>query len=261
MKYSIVPVKNVSRLKDAADHLTHRAIGMPGIGLVWGETGAGKTTAATWLFNRTNGVYVRALSLWTPSAMLGSIARELDLHVGGSCAAMVEAIVERLAMTGRPLFVDEADYLIEKKNLVETLRDIHDLSTVPLILIGMGDIKSKLGRRPQLQGRIAQEVHFGAAELDDAHALAARLLEGVHVDDDLVEWLHAESKGSIRNLVVGLARIEQEAQAQGLAQIGIEEWPAGKGLFTGHDAGSRPAKRSAPKARAAKGLSVVEVPR
>ena len=62
MKYAIAPVKNVVRLSQAGDALNNRALGMPGMGLIWGPTGYGKTTAATWFINRCDGVYVRAMA-------------------------------------------------------------------------------------------------------------------------------------------------------------------------------------------------------
>src|SRR5699024_11974997 len=54
--------------------------GMPGMGLVHGETGTGKTTALTWLRNRphVNAVYVRALALWTPSDIGREACREAE---------------------------------------------------------------------------------------------------------------------------------------------------------------------------------------
>ena len=70
MKYKILPTKNISRMRTAGDALLNRSPGMPGMGLIWAPTGYCKTTAATWFINQVNGVYVRALRLWSPKAML-----------------------------------------------------------------------------------------------------------------------------------------------------------------------------------------------
>ncbi|MFP4131295.1 MAG: AAA family ATPase [Thiohalospira sp.] len=231
MRHRIVPVKNVARLSEASDSLIHRGLGMPGMGLLWGHTGYGKTTAATWLINRVHGVYVRPIATTTPSTFLASILRELDLEAKGSCAQMVERIVEALATSNRPLFVDEADYLADSKKLTETLRDIHDLSTVPVVLIGMAGIQRKLAQRQQLSGRIAQWVEFGPADLEDARHLADALAE-VEVQDDLLERLHHASGGEVRRITVGLGRIEQQAQVRSLEAIGAADWTLGdEGFF------------------------------
>lgn len=234
MKHRIVNVKNVARLSDAADALIDREIGLPGMGLIYGETGFGKTTAAAWLINQCHGVYVRCVATSTPSSLLGAILVELDLdmHAGANCARMVDAIVQKLARTGRPLFIDEADYVAEQKRLTDTLRDVHDLSTVPVILIGMAGIQRTLQRSPQIIGRIAQWVEFGPCDIDDARLLADQICE-VRVHPDLLRRLHQKSGGSVRLLVVGLARIEQHARAKGLAAIGTGDWTGGDDFHLG----------------------------
>lgn len=250
MRHRIVPVKNVARLSEASEALIQRGLGMPGMGLIWGHTGFGKTTAATWLINRVNGVYVRPIATTTPSTFLGSILRELDQEAKGSCAQMVERIVEALATSMRPLFIDEADYLADSKKLTETLRDIHDLSTVPVVLIGMAGIQRKLAQRQQLSGRIAQWVEFGPADLEDARWLADGLAE-VAVQDDLLERLHRAAGGEVRRITVGLGRIEQQAKVRSLESIGAADWTLGdEGFFlprTGGDGGSQKGGRGPAK--------------
>jgi hypothetical protein len=138
----------------------HRASGMPGMGLIEGQTGYGKTTAAAWLVVRLNAVFVRALATTTPSSLLESICKELGIGKRSSNVQTVEDIVAKLAETGRPLFIDEADYLVGKHRLIETVRDIHDLATVPVILIGMHGFRRKITHLLQLTGRIAEWVEF-----------------------------------------------------------------------------------------------------
>lgn len=239
MRSKIVFTSNVARLTEAADALVNRAYGMPGMGLIEGHTGYGKTTAAAWLITRLNGAFVRALATTTPSSLLESICRELGIGKRASNVGTVEDIVRRLAETGRPLFIDEADYLASQKRLIETLRDIHDLATVPVILIGMHGFRRKLTHLQQLTGRIAQWVEFTPSTMSDAKKLATELCE-VRVRDDLVARLHQETAGSVRLIVVGLSHIESLARARGMAEIGIDEWPRSGEFFVG----------TAPRARA-----------
>lgn len=245
MLSKIVPVKNVARLNDAGEALRRRPAGMPGMGLVHGETGYGKTTAVTWYANRCNAVYVRALACWTPAAMLTAIARDLRIQPRGSCAAMMNDIIEALSLSNRPLFVDEADYIIDSKRMTESLRDLHDMTTVPVVLIGMGGIDQRLSHRKQLTGRVMQDVHFQPCDLDDARNVAASLCE-VRIADDLLERLHRQTAGSVRLLVVGLSRIEQHARSQGSSSINAAAWGKKDDFFTG-DAPTTPAKLQAVK--------------
>lgn len=256
MRAKIVPVKNIAAMKAAGDALIHRATGMPGMGLIWGPTGYGKTTAVTWFVNQCHGVYVRAVRLWTPKTMLSAIARELDIDCRRmNNAETLEAIIQRLAETGRPLFVDEADYVIDSRRLTDTLRDIHDLSVCPVILVGMHGIEKRIRGNEQFTGRIAQWVAFGGCDLSDARLLADGLCE-VTVADDLLADLHDKASpksgggAEIRRLVVGLAAIEGYAKRRGMAQIAKKDWP-GRDYFIG--APAAPAAAPAKVVRIAEG--------
>ena len=233
MRSKIVPVTNVTRLAEAAAALLNRANGMPGMGLCYGPSGLGKTTATAWLATRQHGVFVRAMATSTPTSLLDKICQELCIASRARVAQTVEAIVGKLAETGRPLFVDEADYVVGQQRLVDTLRDLHDLSEVPVILIGMQGIDRKISLSPQLSGRMAQWVEFKPATLDDARKLAAELCE-VAVADDLVADLHLKTGGAVRNMVVGLGRIEQLAKNRSAKSIELADWPRGTDYFLGH---------------------------
>ena len=229
MRIQIAPVKNITLMSQAGQTLRNRAYGVPGIGLIWGRTGYGKTTAATWFANKINAINLRANSLWTPSAMLLTLMRELDVQPLSRCSAMLEVVSDRLAIEKRPLLVDEADYLVSDKRLVEALRDIHDMSSVPLILIGMHDFRRKVSTREQLAGRVAQWVEFKPADLEDARILADTVCE-VEVADDLLAELHKGAAGSIRSIIVGLSRIENIGKRHDKDRMTLRDW--GRQAFT-----------------------------
>jgi len=219
MKHKIIPVKNVARLASAYQALEERPLNTPGMGLVWGDTGRGKTTATTWLINRCNGIYVRALALWNATAMIRAIAEELDVDAKGTRSVIEMRVIEKLAETQRPLFVDEADHIVGNEQMMETLRDIHDLSTVPVIMIGMGQMRKKVARYDQLENRIMHWIEFAPCDHEDAVTLAKGMCE-VEIESSLLDELIDMTRGEIRRLVVGLAQIENEAKAQNLACIG-----------------------------------------
>lgn len=241
MRTKIVPVSNVARLAEAGEALLTRSPGMPGMGLCFGATGLGKSTAIAWLATRQHGVYVRAMATSTPTSLLDTITRELNIAPRARVAQTVDAIVGKLAETGRPLFVDEADYVVGQSRLIDTLRDVHDLSSVPVILIGMAGIDRKISTSLQLAGRMSQWVEFQPSTVKDAQLLARELCE-VDVADDLVADLHARAGGSVRNIVVGLGKIEQHARARGTGKVALADWPRGADFFLGAGA---PRKRMA----------------
>lgn len=235
MKSIVVPVKNVARLQTMCDDLMNRPNGVPGMGLVYGRTGLGKTTATTWYVIRKRAVLVRALALWSPQTMLATILRELEAGASGSLSNMVDAVIESLRESNRPLFIDEADYVLDSTRMLDTLRDIHDYSSVPVVLIGMDGIKRKLDvrHRKQTIGRIARWVEFLPTDIADAMLVRTELVEHTRIDDELTKRLHERSGGSMRRIIVGLHNIESYARRKGLKEIGIEDWPKNMPFFLG----------------------------
>lgn len=252
MKHQIIPISNVARLREAGQLLLDRAPNMPGMGLIYGATGVGKSTAATWYMNQCNAVLVRALANWTPSAMLGAILRELSVDCREtSCSAMTDVIIEALARHNRPLFIDEADFLVKRHRMLETLRDLHDLAAVPVVLIGMGGLHNKVAKEsPQLAGRLMQWIEFQPATLADTALLADGLCE-VKVFEDLVARLHEKTGGLVRNIIVGLAQIESLARHKGLAIVRARDWPEDRPFFvSAPESAIQPSKRGKAALRA-----------
>ncbi|MGY3910774.1 AAA family ATPase [Aeromonas piscicola] len=234
MKSTIVPVNNVTRLAIAGNELMNRPFGAPGLGLVYGKPGLGKTTAVTWYVNQVNGVYVRAMRCCTPLSLLQDICEELGLDAPRTSRAAIRAITRAMAEDNRPLFIDEADYLMDRGDLVETVRDIHDVSTVPVILIGMDKIAKKLKNFPQFESRVMAWVGFGLCKFDDARKIADDMCEGFRVADDLLQALLSAANGEIRRIVVGLHQLEKVAKSKGLEVLAQRDFEGA--FFLGHKA-------------------------
>lgn len=219
-----IPISNVVMMIGAQQKLQERAPGTPGIGLIYGPSGYGKTSSLAFMRNKINGVYVRAWPTWTPSSMLSTIMLELGLQPNARIHKMIDAIVQALSMEGRTLFIDEGDYLTDKLVLLEVLRSLHDVSTSPLILVGMEEFKQKVMHREQLAGRIGQWVEFQPASPEDASMLAHGLCE-VEIGADLVSRLYEKSKGgSVRRIVSGLWNVEAFARKKGIRRVSLAEW-------------------------------------
>lgn len=225
MKAVVAPVKNVIATQTAFDSLCTRSYGVPGIGLIHGETGRGKTTAVAYLFNQVNGVLVRARANDTTSSLLGRIVSELGSAPMGRNSRMVDYIIEQMSMHERPLFIDEADYLMGDIKMLETIRDLYDATEVPVVLIGMDQIARRISTRKQFFNRISEWVEFKPADLDDVMTMANEMLEDdIRVDPDLLEQLRLSSNGEMRRITIGLAQIEKLARANDLDCVMPEHW-------------------------------------
>lgn len=223
MKAKMAMTANLLQFMSAVDNLMNRPQGTEGMGLLWAEPGEGKSTAVAYVANALDGVFVRAVGCWTVTSMLGEICRELGGQRMLRRSDMVEFIVKRLAEKPRPIFIDEADYLFSQFSMIDSLRDIYDMSGSPVILIGMEDIARKLQQHSRIARRITQWVEFTGLTFEDARLVATDCCE-TDVADDLLTYLHTESRGNIGRIIIGLTRIERKAKMNGLSQIDRATW-------------------------------------
>ena len=144
---------------------------------------------------------------------------------------MTDQISEQLAKSNRPLIVDEIDHIIEKK-AIETIRDIYEGSAAAILLIGEERVPTKLKQWERFHGRILDWVQAQPPSFADARQLRKLYCLDVDIKDDLLKHIHKESKSSVRRIAVNLARVEDDAKANGMKSIDMKQW-GDKPLFTG----------------------------
>ena len=188
MKHDMAMTKNVRKFLAAVTELKDRPPGVEGMGLLFGKPGEGKSTTIAYATNALNGVFVRAMSTWTVTAMLGALMVELGYEPLYRKIPMMNIITRELMQEPRPIFVDEADYLFRQPVMVDALRDIYDVTGSPVILIGMEMMVRKIRTNGRFARRITQWVEFTGIDLADARTLASTVCE-VETDDLLLAYM------------------------------------------------------------------------
>ncbi|MDD4864501.1 MAG: ATP-binding protein [Alishewanella agri] len=225
MKTVVAKTKNVLAAFDAYQILNDAAqSGTPAIGMFTGVAGLGKTTAGSWLFVQADGVLVRCMMSDTLGTFLERLAQELGLDQRQRKADMLRYIVHELSITGKPLFIDECDYIAERKDVLETIRDIYDLANVPIILIGYNQLPKKVKRLEQLYSRISQHVEFRPADMDDIITMASEMVTDTVIEQDLLAELLQASAGNFRRIHTGLSAIEAFARSNEMQHISAQHW-------------------------------------
>lgn len=223
MKFETAPTKNVKKFLAATKILMDRSPGVEGMGLLWGRPGEGKSTVIAFATRHTNGVFLRTNSCWSVTAMLRALSVELRLPQLRYRDPMLSAAVEALAANPRPIFIDEADYLLRNPAMLDALRDIYDLTGVPVVLIGMEDMAVKVQAVPKLARRVTQWVEFSGVDLGDARVLADTVCE-IPLDDALLARLHKAANGNVGRMVTGLARVEAFARSNSMENVTSEAY-------------------------------------
>lgn len=217
------PLSNISLLANAVERSMNRAPNLPGIVVMNGPSGFGKTMAATYCQNKFDGLCVECRSFFTAKNLMAALLREAGIVAAHRLADMHDQLIQELRLSRKPIFIDEVDHIAETKAL-QIIRDIHDAAQCAVILIGEENLPKKLVRTERFHNRVLVWQPASAASERDAHQLARFYSPVVEIEDDLVKLLHKESKSVVRRICVNIDAVREYAHTQGLKKIGIEQW-------------------------------------
>ncbi|MBU2967087.1 ATP-binding protein [Amphritea sp. 2_MG-2023] len=227
----IANIANIGLCDVALEKAIERTSSLPGMVCLYGPSGFGKSVAATYVANRRRAYYVQAKSVWTKKHTLAAILAEMGIRPLATIPEMLDQAAQELAMSGRPLIVDEMDHLVDK-NAVELIRDLYEASQSPILLIGEEQLPSKLKRWERFHGRVLSWVPAQPVTLADARKLVPLYAGEVQIEDDLLEHLVELSGGSVRRVAVNLEMIQDTALTSGWESVDRAVW--GKtALYTG----------------------------
>jgi DNA transposition AAA+ family ATPase len=198
--------------------------GLPRIGTLHGPSGYGKSVAMAYTAQKTGALYVEAKSIWTQRSLLEAIAAELGIVAfERSAPRILQQIIDQLNADPRGLIIDEMDHLVRKQH-VEIIRDIHDATSAPILLVGEEALPSKLRSWERFHNRILVFTAAQPASLDDALKLRAHYCPRIDIADDLVERIVRVCKGVTRRIVTNLIRAERCAIESGASEIDLGWW-------------------------------------
>lgn len=226
---SIAPLRNVWALAELINRVESRAVGLPGMATFYGPSGYGKTTAATYAANKFRAYSVQIKSAWTARKLCMSILLDLGIQPARTVADMIDQISAELASTGRPLIIDEADFLVQRK-MIEIVRDIYESSGACVILIGEELLPQKLQKWERVHGRMLDWIPAQPADLKDVAHLAQIYCPGVELSEDLKQRILIESRASIRRICIHLGKVLEQSRLRGVQSFETAQIP--QGLFT-----------------------------
>ena len=174
--HSTAPLKNVSALMTLVMALRDRPARLPGIGVGSGPSGFGKSMAAQYAQNKLDCIYIEARSFWSSKTFCEKLLEELQGRPRGTISRMMTDIVDIMGNhPNRPLIIDEADKLVDKKQ-IELVRDIYELTQAPIVLIGEEELPTKLAAFERVHNRVLDWVLFQPCDAEDTRALAKAVL-------------------------------------------------------------------------------------
>lgn len=221
MKNIFVKTKNVKSFIALATNLKIAKSNVPKIGLVLGEPGLGKTNAVLWWAVRQDAIIITAKNGMTARWFLADLVAELGENPRWHSVDLFNQAVSKLIEKPKMLIVDEVDYLANSTQAVETIRDLHDRTGIPVLLVGMGSVDKKLSRYKHLFDRIIEIYRFMPFDLEDVQEIITTLSE-VQISDDVIEIIHQKAN-RFRQIVKLLTKMENLAKTNEYTLITKQE--------------------------------------
>lgn len=219
---SLALLKNVVATMGLVQRLKDRGAHMPGFGVLHGYSGYGKTYSAIFAQNKTGGPRIEIGDSWTKKTLVSAILKELGVREPkGTVATLTEQAIIRLAEPGHPpLFIDEADKLVDK-GMIELVREIQEGAQLPIILIGEETLPDKLMNIERVHNRVLDWVAAQPADLEDTRKLAQLFCPHLSFDDGALEAMRRAADGRARRIVTSLYRSKEFAAVNGLKVLTV----------------------------------------
>ncbi|MDR3351753.1 MAG: ATP-binding protein [Zoogloeaceae bacterium] len=232
MARKLATIQNMDMVRYAVDVLAARHETLPGLAVLYGPSGYGKTTAALAVANQVRGYFVQIKSAWGRKALLEKILLEMGVKPAGGIAALLDQCCETLAANGRMLILDEFDYCLRSGSMLELVRDIYEGSQAMILMVGEELIPTKLKRWERFHSRVLTWIPAQPVSEDDAAKLATIYCPHVKVEGDLLKKLVATAAGSVRRVCVNLASINEVSLGEGWKSVDLKTW-GDRPIYTG----------------------------
>ena len=216
MKNEFIVTSRVTAFREAVSILEDTIKGHPGMMMVWGLSGRGKTSCIEKYATDTDALYFYVQNGMTPAGLMGELVREMN---GMNAARIIQAkriIAEELDERPRTLLIDEADKL--SIDCIEHLRDIHDMTGNPIVFVGEPSLYGKLNTRKRLMSRVTKTVEFGPVALEDVLVLGKRACD-LKITPDAGNMMLKRCGGDFRPLYHDMRDLEQIAAANDVKVI------------------------------------------
>ncbi len=209
--------QNMRRFLAGIEVLRQPIKGRIGIMLVYGPYGTGKTEAGRWFYTHHAAPFMRAYKGCSRRELLSCLVDSLEAKPKYRSADLFEQLLGLMDEQTQPIVIDEADYLLAGR-IIETVRDISDMTNAPIILMGMENFSKDLQDYPHIIDRVTVTVKFELFNEDEIAEYAERICE-VRLSSDAIAFVRMHGKGRLRMTTTWLQRAERIAKNHKLEEV------------------------------------------
>jgi DNA transposition AAA+ family ATPase len=216
MRDGLIQTDNVLRFLGAVQELkrAHQAGLRQNMVVTEGLTGRGKTICAEWyVVQDFDCTYLEADPDWTPSWLLRDVAEALCLPRAHSLETNKLAVVEEQKRRPRLLIIDEADRVVRRTALLETVRGLYDKARLPVVMVGEAGIWQGIYRKSKrFADRVMTVVSFGDVSARDIEACALANAD-LKLPPERAAQIQKSAQGNFRRAAKILSELEKVIKA------------------------------------------------
>lgn len=217
MRPVFVKTSNVTAATAALGRLCQRQADVLGMALIYGDPGLGKTKTALWWQLQNDAVYIRVKKLTTGRWLLEEIAAELGEAPLWRTSDLFRQCVDQLMGRPRTIILDEIDYIGDPK-VIETIRDLYDITNASFVFIGMNHADKKfMARYRHLYDRFSEIVRFHDLTEQDVRSIAETMCE-VKLSNDAISHIYNTSN-RFRRVIIEIYKAEAIARTNNLKEV------------------------------------------
>ena len=217
MENKFVKTTNYKKFVSLMSKIMNLPDNIPRFALLYSDPGIGKTHMLLKWAMDNDAVYVRANNGMTQPGLLRTIVNDLDLTDYHNMQTNFNQIIRSLQQVPRVIIVDEIDYLIGDKNVIEILRDIQDITNVPIILSGMEFANIKIARYKHIKSRLYESLKLKYYDSDEINDILEQITN-LNFSEDAIKCL-ATRKTPFRQIVQIIQELENYASTNNINEI------------------------------------------
>lgn len=229
---TVAPLTNVKLCMAALERAMNRDRHLPGLVCFYGPSGFGKSMSACYAYNKMGAYYIECKVKHTKKSFLQDLLVEMGILPAKTISEMFDQVINALGEGDAPLIIDQMDYLVEKKDAVELVRDMFDSSGTPILIIGEEMLPDKLKQWERFHRRILEWIPAQKVSLADAAHLKQLYCPELDISEDLLIHIHELANGSAGRVCVNLSRVQEEARKDGVKSMDLKTW-GNRRLYTG----------------------------
>ena len=221
MKNCFLTTRNVTRFREAIKVVEDTEKGQPGLMMVHGKAGRGKTECCRqYSIPNRHVIYLRVMQDWTPRAMLAQLCRQINGMEPHSIEKGKRVVCEEVERGKNTIIVDEADRLVGV-GMIEHFRDIHDKTGAPVVFVGEQNLYSMIQSKRRLWSRVTQVVGFERVGAEDIILFGLQAAD-LKIEPAAAQRIAVRSDGDFRLIWQDVRWLETMSRANKINEITLK---------------------------------------